>query len=221
MKKMILSMVAFLFVVAISFAQQENSERREARFEGKKGIENRKMDRKKMIGMLHLTDAQKQQLKSIQQDYQKKIDLLDQQQNLTVKEYNDRKTALRKDMITKRQTVFTKEQKNRIETAKQLHELKMKEMRIKRMAMMREKLDLSDEQVNQINSLHEKKKAEIDKIKNDAKLNDQEKLVRIKAVMNEVKDAQKKIMTEEQLGKLENIKKSKEQKRPKEHREKE
>ena len=147
--------------------------------------------------------------------------MLDKQQSLTIKEYNDRKSALRKEVIAKRQSIFTKEQKNRIETAKQLKELRKKEMRIKRFGRMREKLDLSDDQVKQMNALQEKRRADMDKIKNDSKLNDQEKRIQMKEIMKAGKDAGKKILTEEQLNKMQNLKKSSEKRGPKDNKERE
>ncbi len=218
MKKIFFLILAFLFVVSFSFAQQEKNNRKDFQnFKGK-GLGNKNQHRKKMGDILQLTDAQKKQLKEIHQDYQKKMDALDQQQNITIKEYNDRKTALRKELIAKRQTVFTKEQKNRMETMKQLHELKKKEMRIKSFGMMREKLDLSDDQVSQMKTLQEKKRTDLEKIKNDSKLNDQEKRIRMKAIMNEGKDAQKKVLTEDQIEKLKTIKKSRDRREPNEQK---
>lgn len=218
MKKIILSIISMILLVSFSFAQQDNMQVHDLK-EKKFGKGNN--NKKKMGDKLQLTDAQKKQLKVIQQDYQNKIDLLDKQQSLTIKEYNDRKTALRKELIAKRQSIFTKEQKNRIETAKQLKELRKKEMRIKRFGRMREKLDLSDDQVKQMNALQEKRRADMDKIKNDSKLNDQEKRIQMKEIMKAGKDAGKKILTEEQLNKMQNLKKSSEKRGPKDNKERE
>ncbi len=209
MKKITLSLVSLLMIVSYSFAQQEAAGTQD--FKAKR-FDKRKNNPKKMGEILQLTDSQKKQMKEFHQDYQKKIDDLNLQQNLTIKEYNDRKTALRKELIAKRQSVMTKEQKNRMETAKQLRELKKKEMQIKTFGKMREKLDLSDDQVNQMKVLNEKNRISIEKIKNDPKLNDQEKRIKMKAMRTEGKEARKKILTEQQLGKLETLKASRKKK---------
>lgn len=209
MKKITLSLVSLLMIVSYSFAQQEAAGTQD--FKAKR-FDKRKNNPKKMGEILQLTDSQKKQMKEFHQDYQKKIDDLNLQQNLTIKEYNDRKTALRKELIAKRQSVMTKEQKNRMETAKQLRELKKKEMLIKTFGKMREKLDLSDDQVNQMKVLNEKNRISIEKIKNDPKLNDQEKRIKMKAMRTEGKEARKKILTEQQLGKLETLKASRKKK---------
>jgi len=50
-----------------------------------------------------------------------------------------------------------------------------------------------------MNALHQKTKADVESIKNNSKLNDQEKKTQIKATIKSAKDARMNILTKEQL----------------------
>ena len=173
-----------------------------------KGEGGRMQERRKMAQFIQLTEEQKQQLKVVHEDFRKKMDVLDQQQNITVKEYNDRKTQLRKEFKSKREALLTKEQKDKIATAKELRELKKKEMFVKKMAMMKGNLELTDDQVKQLKALHEKNSSAVENVKSENKLNDEEKKMRLKSIKETANEERKKILNEEQLKKLESMRKS-------------
>lgn len=211
MKKIVLFILFVMFTGLLTNAQEmpcnkgmmkKNDSQKEAR--GRIGMEQRK----KMAQFLQLTEDQKTQMKAIRQDFQKKMDALDQQQNITVKEYNDRKTQLRKELQSKREALLTKEQKDKIATARELKALKQKEMFVKRMAMMKDRLDLTDDQVKQLKALHEKNSSAVENVKKDNKLNDQEKKMRLKSIKGTAIEERKKILNEEQLKKLASMKKN-------------
>jgi len=207
-KTLIIAVLLFSFLNVI--IAQENWKMKKDNQDQKMQQGNKKgHDREKMAKLLQLTEDQKKQFQQIRKENKIKMDLLDEQQSITVKEYNDRKTILRKEMQSKRESILTKQQKDRIATAKELRELKKREMFVKRMGMMKEKLNLTEEQVKQLSTLDEKNKLAVDKIKNDSKLNDQEKRMKIKTVIASSKELRKKILTAEQLDTLEKMQKNK------------
>jgi Spy/CpxP family protein refolding chaperone len=74
---------------------------------------------------------------------------------------------------------------------------------------MKSNLSLTDDQLKKITALQEKTKSDIDKIKKDDKLNDQEKKIEIKKIMESAKENRLKIFTPEQTKKIEEMKKNK------------
>lgn len=205
--------IGILFQFFYTANAQERKSIDEHQSKGPQSKINRVERHERMAKWLQLTEDQKKQMQQIRDENKKKLELLEQQQTITVKEYNDRKTALRKEMQAKREAVLTKQQKDRIATAKELQQLKKQEMFVKRMGAMKEKLNLTDDQAKQFKLLREKNQSEITKIKNDSKLNDQEKKVRIRTVVENGKESAKKLLTSEQLTKLDQMKEHKKMER--------
>jgi primosomal protein N' len=84
--------------------------------------------RKAVMKMLDLTEAQKNDLKKMHAEMKNKMDALEKEQTITVKEYNDRKTALKKEMDSKRDQILTKEQKDKIASMKANREKEKKKI---------------------------------------------------------------------------------------------
>ena len=167
--------------------------------------------------MLNLSQEQKAALKSIKEVTKQKMDLLEQQQSITVKEYNDRKTAIRKEAKLKRESLLTKEQTEKVASFKKEQESKKKEMFEKRLENMSITLALTDEQIKQIRMLHEKSKMESAKIKSNEKWNDQEKRMQMKALKKNNEAFRNKILTEEQRNKAAEMRKLKNEKQQDHH----
>ena len=159
--------------------------------------------------ILNFTKEQKAAFKSIKEATKQKMDLLEQQQSITVKEYNDRKTVIRKEAKIKRESLLTKEQMEKVASFKKEQESKKKEMFEKRLENMSITLALTDEQIKQIRMLHEKSKMEAEKIRNNEKWNDQEKRMQMKVLKKNNEAYRNKILTEEQRNKAAQIRKLK------------
>ena len=63
---------------------------------------------------LNLSEDQKKQAKTYREDFRKKMQELNKNENITVKEMRDRKEALQKEQRNKMQSLLTAEQKNKI-----------------------------------------------------------------------------------------------------------
>ena len=213
MKKILILIVAIL---SFTISQAQEKCNKEAMHQGdnkgKHKGNSRKEKKVKMMQALGLSDNQKSQMRSIQEEGKKKMEALSLQQTITVKEFNDKKTAIRNEMRSKRQAVLTKEQKDKIASMKAEMENKKNEMYEKKMAKMKEVANLTEDQTKQMNALHQKTKADVESIKNNSKLNDQEKRTQIKATVKNAKDARMNILSKEQLIKMLELKNRKETK---------
>jgi Spy/CpxP family protein refolding chaperone len=212
MKKVITSFLA-LTIISFSVTAQEkrelSAEKMEAREQHKKGKKSHMMEKMKD---LNLSDAQKAQLKSIMEEEKTKMQALKQQQNITVKEYNDRKEAIARETKAKRDAVLTAEQKNKLAQSKIERKENEKAHFEKKMDKMTTKLSLSNDQAAKLKVLHEQKQSKIAAIRENQSLNKEEKKQQIMALKNSVKDQQKAILTAEQFQKMEAMKKAKKDK---------
>ncbi len=203
MKKLLILIVA---VLSFSISQAQEPCKKEAIPQGDKKNNHQNNPRKerkhKMLQALALSESQKSQMRSIRVDEKKKMEALSLQQTITVKEYNDKKTAIRKEMQEKRQAVLTKEQKDKIASMKAERENKKNERYEKKMAKMKETVSLTEDQTKQMNAQHQKTKADVESIKNNGKLNDQEKKTQLKAAIKNARDASMNILTKDQLIKM-------------------
>jgi Spy/CpxP family protein refolding chaperone len=203
MKKAVILILAFLSF-SITHAQEKDNKNAIHLSENKGKYQNnsRKERKLKMMMALGLSESQKSQMRSIHEEGKKKMEALNLQQTITVKEYNDKKSAIRNEMQNKRQSVLTKEQRDKIASMKVERENKKNEMYEKRMAKMKETAGLTEDQTKQMNALRQKAKADVENIKNNSKLNDQEKKTQINATIKNNRDAVMNVLTKEQLIKM-------------------
>ena len=158
----------------------------------------------KMEG-LNLTDAQKAQMKANHEEFQKQMDLLKQNQTMSVKDYNDRKEALLKDQKAKMEALLTPEQKQTLEKQKEKAEADRKEHQEKQLDNMKTKLALSDAQVKQLKDLREDMERKVKAIREDASLNQESRKQKIMELKKTAEDGRNKIFTPEQLKKMEEM----------------
>jgi hypothetical protein len=162
---------------------------------------------KKRIGeMIALTDDQKAMMKKIKNDTKEKIQELTKDQSITLKEYNDKKTQILREAKVKREEVLTGEQKEKIAAIKKENQSKNEQAFSKRINKLKIDLQLKDEQVNQLNDMHQKNREKMVEIKNNSQLNDQEKKVQMRELRMQAQEMRMKILTEEQGIKLEAMK---------------
>jgi hypothetical protein len=80
-------------------------------------------------------------------------------------------------------------------------------MSAKRMDMMKSKLALSDDQVSKLKAQQEATHSQMQALKNDQSLSREDKMVKMKSVMQSSKDQRKSIFTADQLKKMDEMKK--------------
>ncbi|HUP14137.1 MAG TPA: hypothetical protein VM187_18075 [Niastella sp.] len=158
---------------------------------------------------LNLTDQQKTEMKTINEDYKQQMtDLKKSEDKITVTEWKSKMTTIRKDHHEKVQKVLTDEQKASMK--KMVHERKnhmRKHGGRRNLEQMKKELNLTDEQVTALKKNHEDMAQKFKALRADkSKTGDQKK-----AALTEFKKQQheglKSILSAEQLQKLEQQKK--------------
>ena len=124
MKKVMFSFLALAFG-ALAVQAQEIPERKHDEF---RPHEKHRMMGKKELAGLDLTEDQKSKFKALNEDHRKKMEALQKQDNITVKESRERMEALRNEHKNAVQSILTAEQKSKLEKSKVDRDERMKEM---------------------------------------------------------------------------------------------
>jgi len=199
MKKIILSAL----VVSMAFAvnAQEIPERKT----GKPGMHH-KMDRKKAdrkdMQKLNLTEEQKAQFKTQRESFRKQMEELKKNENITVKEQKEKLAAIQKENKDKMQSFLTADQKAQIEKDKVEGKKKFEERTKERGGKMKTQLGLSDAQSAQLKKNREATQQKIKAIKENSKMNEEQKKEQVKELMKAQRENMKSVLTEEQLKKM-------------------
>jgi len=202
MKKIIALSLAFA-IIGFSVSAQQT---REAKSH-KKGAAMQQGQQKEMIKDLNLSDAQKAQFKANREANKAKMEALNQQDNLSVKEMRERKAALMQEQKAQMENLLTAEQKATVAARKTSMDGKRKNMDDHRGAAMKEKLGLSNEQAAKLKALNEANHAKIKAIQANASLSMEQKKAQTKAVKDAAKTERQNILTAEQLKKMKAMKK--------------
>jgi periplasmic protein CpxP/Spy len=198
MKKVIVTLVAIATLTISASAQQRRD---------MKGGHHKKHHRGMMAKELNFSEDQKNQAKVFGEEYRKKMQELNKLDNITVKEMRERKQALRKEQKAKMESLLTAEQKTKMVQLKADRKVKMGERRAQHMAKMKTKLGLTDEQVSKMKAQSESTHAKMKTIRENENLSREQKKQEMMALKAEIKEQHKKILTEDQLKKMEEMRK--------------
>lgn len=160
-----------------------------------------------MVKDLNLTDAQKAQLKVNREAGKAKMEALNKQDNLTVKEMRERKAALMQEQKASMQALLTPEQKATLAADKSNMAGKRKNMNGQRGEAIKEKLDLSNDQAAKLKAHNEATHAKMKAIQNNQSLNVEQKKAQMKAVKETAKTQRNSILTTAQIQKMDEMKK--------------
>lgn len=209
MKNVIVS-AAVILMASLSVKAQEIPERETGE---SKPIIKEKIVNKKERDNLQLTDAQKVQLKSMNEDLRKKMDDLRKQDNLTVKEYREKMDALRTERQSQFQSILTDQQKSQMQKDKEANKARAEQFGKKRQAKMKEELNLTDDQMAKMNENRKASMEKINSIRDDKSLNEGQKKDQIKEIMKAQREKTKSILTKEQQKKMKELHKGHHKKR--------
>jgi Spy/CpxP family protein refolding chaperone len=199
MKKVLIPLIAFLALTVNAHAQDKM---------GKKANQHHKHEKGMMAKELNFTDAQKAQAKAINEDSHKKLQELNKNESITVKEQRDRKAAIFKERKTKMDGLLTAEQKTKMTQLKAERKVKKEEGYAKRLDKIKTNLSLTDEQVAKLKNQRAATLAKAEKIKNNESLNREQKKEQMMTLKTEAKAQYDKIFTADQLKKKEEMKKA-------------
>lgn len=198
MKKLLIPLIAIFALTATVNAQDKM---------GKKGHHN-KHQKGMMAKQFNFTDAQKAQAKTINEDSRKKMQELNKNEGITVKEQRDRKAAILKERKSKMDGLLTTEQKAKQAQLRAEHKAKKEAAYAKRLDKMKTNLNLTDEQVTKLKTQQAANHAKAQQIKNNELLSREQKKAQMMALKTQAKDQHNKIFTADQLKKKEEMKKN-------------
>lgn len=151
---------------------------------------------------LNFSEAQKSTLRANRETFKAKMQQLEKEENITVKEYKTRKQALHKENRAAMQSVLTPEQQQKMADMKLKREQQIKEREHIRLEKMKSNLSLTNEQAAQIKSqqeaLHLKQKA----IRENESLSMEQKKEQMKALQESARQERMKVLTAEQQEKM-------------------
>jgi Spy/CpxP family protein refolding chaperone len=217
MKKLLIASIALMSISFVTNAQKvkpaegQHIQKDGARHHGHGKF--KKHHRHHGMEALNLSQAQKDQAKLYREDYKKQLQALSKNENITVKEMRDKKTALRKDQAAKMESLLTAEQKTKMAQMRTESKAKSEQEHTAGLDKMKATLNLSDQQVAQLKSQREAMHAKFKAIKEDDKLDRTAKKEKLMALKSQMKEEHKKIFTPEQLQKMEEMKKGRMEKK--------
>lgn len=154
---------------------------------------------------LNLTAGQQQQAKLINEDFRKKMQDLNKNESITVKEYRDRKEQLHREHKAKLDGLLTAEQKARKESLKADRQKQRDAHYAQRLNRMQTALQLSDAQVSQLKAHRESMGAKMKALRENEKLSREERKQQMMALKEEAKAGREKILTPEQVKKMDEL----------------
>ena len=162
-----------------------------------------------MAQQLNFSEDQKKQAKLIKESFRKRMQELNKNEAITVKEFRDRKYAMHQEQKAKMQGLLTGEQKAKMEQMKADHKVKAQEHFAKRLEKMQTHLGLTDDQTSKMKTQREEMMMKMKSINEDTKMDRLAKKEKMAAIKSQMKEDHKKIFTAEQLKKMEEMKKHK------------
>jgi Spy/CpxP family protein refolding chaperone len=195
MKKLIGSLLALTLIVSAAQAQEQKMEGRHGRHHQKEMFAKQ----------LNLTEDQKKQLKDINADAKKQMAELKKNDNMTVKDFNSRKEAIKKQQHDKMLALLTPDQKAQMEKMKQDRMAKGKERSQHGLEKMKTQLNLTDDQVSKLKASHDSFTAKAQEIRNNSSLTSDQKKEQFKELAKQQKEETKSILTKDQLQKMQEL----------------
>ncbi len=198
--------IAFTMILAIAGFSASAQERREMKG-GKHGMHKMQGEKGDKINNVNLTEAQKTQLKADRETYKAKMEALRKDENITVREMKARQKAIHDEHKAKMEALLTPEQKAKVAAGRSGMEASSKQLDGKRADMMKDKLNLSNDQAEKLKAHNQEVHNKIKSIQDNQSLTMEQKNEQIKAVKDASKTQRKSILTAEQIKKMEEMKK--------------
>lgn len=151
---------------------------------------------------LNLTDAQKAEMKTINEDFKKQWSELQKNEDITVREWKSKMKSIREDHQKKVQSVLTDEQKAKAEKLRQDRKGKMHKKGKGNLENFKKDLNLTPEQEAALKQNRTEMMQKMKAIREDKTLSEEQKKVEFKKFREQQHQSLKSILTEEQINKL-------------------
>lgn len=208
MKRIVVGTLALMLGVA-SLQAQDKTDQTAPKKEfhkhgGKPGMRGKHdVDFKK----LNLTSDQQVQLKKIREDFKSQMaELKKSEATITAKDYKEKRMAIAKQHQEQMQNLLTQEQKDKLATMRSERGKKFNGGPGRGMDRMKTELGLSDDQSAKIKSLQADTRTKIKGIRDNQSLSDDQKKQQVMAAMKEQRENMNKVLTPDQLKKMEDMK---------------
>ncbi|HVX49913.1 MAG TPA: hypothetical protein VHB48_07140 [Chitinophagaceae bacterium] len=205
MKRLITLFSALFLLAGLASAQKADTTFRHG-FAGRH-MPMRPAARQNAMRGIQLTDDQKTQMKTINDDYRKQLNTLQSNNSITLGEYKTQLAALQKDHRQKVNSVFTDDQKKLMADRRQKMKGRMQKMGAANLQQLKSSLGLSDDQVAKIKSQRQNTQAELKTLRSDSTLLPAQKREKVKEIFARQKEQMKSILTPGQQSKLESMQK--------------
>jgi Spy/CpxP family protein refolding chaperone len=205
--KLLVLMLLMIMAIGTIFAQQGAGN--QASKSGGGQMRHRKHRKPGALRQLDLTEAQRQQLRTIMTDKREKLQALKNDQTLTQEQKKERFRELNKATKEKMSGILTPEQKQKFESMKEKYG-RMKGHRGKREGMAKS-LNLTEAQQKQFKAINEESFKQISAIKNNNTLSKQDKMAKIKEIRQSSKTKMNAILTSEQQQKVSEMRQNRKQ----------
>ena len=199
MKKLVLAAVLAIFCQPILNAQDIPQRKQEA-FRPMDGRHHKKP--RPDMSALNLSAEQKENFQKLRAEHQQKMADLKKQDNITVKEYRERMSALKKEQHEKMQSVLTSEQKDQLKKSRETQKVKTEEMMKKRAEKMKTELNLTDDQSAKLDKTRKELGDKMKALRENKTLSEEQRQAQMKELMKSHRDNMKTILTPEQLQKM-------------------
>ena len=157
---------------------------------------------------LNLTDQQKTELKTINEDFKTQMtDLKKSEDKITVTEWKSKMANIRKDHHEKVQKILTDEQKASMKKMRKEHGRHFRQDRVNRIERMKKELNLTDEQTTAVEKNLGESLKKIRSVHDDKSLTDDKKKEQYKSLQDQQEEGLKSILTPDQWKKYQELKK--------------
>lgn len=204
-------LLSIIVIIAISLSATAQEKRH--KMQDKCGLSEgkhrpRKPHNRQMMKELNFSEAQKSTLRANRESLRQKLQQLEKEENITVKEYRSRKAALIKENRAAMQSVLTPEQQQNMAEMKMKREQQNKERDNLRVEKMKSTLSLTSEQAAQIKSQQEAVRMKQQAIRENETLSMEQKKQQMKALHESARQERMKVLTAEQQEKMKARKKN-------------
>jgi hypothetical protein len=197
-----------LFLSMLLFSVMTQAQEKVKRSDRKQGAE--------IARELALTDAQKQQMKIWNAEKRKKMEALDKDDQILMKDYRLKKAAIQKESKEKFQGMLTPEQKQKLENIKRDRRENAAVKSRERLEKMKKDLALSDQQYKDISKLREGMTAKMKSVRENESLSIEQKQKEVKEIRRNQQKEMLAVLNESQAAQWKELKKKeREQKRAK------
>jgi Spy/CpxP family protein refolding chaperone len=197
--KKILASILSLAIAFSSIAQTSKPhDQKEAKTE-KKEFKHEAIDK------LNLTDAQKAQIKPINEEFRQKMQDLKKNDNITVKQQREQREALVKEHHEKIKAVLTPEQQKQLAQTReniQKKEVFSKGLKAGRASEIVKDLNLTPEQTTKVQDLNQTLRTKVQDIQNNSSLTQEQKKEQVKDLMKKHREDIQSLLTQEQKQQL-------------------